>query len=137
MTVSPKLTLQDDEKEFFLLLARMFEDKPRESIHHTQISDALEITPKRVDAILNRFINRGFFDNCGGYFSATQKTIDLAREIQHLKEQAPKSPDHVDQLVSWAKSKPVIAFLIVAAQVLGPIIGLVGGVLGILAFWRT
>jgi len=60
--------------------------------------------------------------------------VEVARDIE---VQRHRQADRVRQFVDWARANPVLAPMIVAVQVGGPTIGLIGGILGVLAFMRS
>ena len=128
--------LNQDEEKFILLLGRAYEDGV--DISKEELPEKLGISKERCETIVRTLWGRGYFEETvgesGEFISPRQLSLDLARQIRK-RHARPKN--WVDRYEVLAKSHPWIAVVIVIVKAAGPLVGLIGGVLGIMAFCRS
>ncbi|MCK4625385.1 MAG: hypothetical protein KAV00_08755 [Phycisphaerae bacterium] len=126
-----------DEEEFIILLAHHYEQDGL-PLEQDKIIEALKITKERYDKIIRTLYNMGVFDMTEegegkpGQVIPSQYSVEDAREIQECRKNLTRHA----RLWGWAKNNRVLAPLIFVVEVAGPPIGLIGGILGVIALVR-
>jgi hypothetical protein len=130
--------LNRNEQTLVLLLADRLEQDNSDWISSDDVAQQTGISEPAVRRIFGRIYdkNLGVLTQDGTKVHGTATCIDVAREIRRRRAQRPAPPDWVARLERWAKSKRGVAVIIVFVKVAGPIVGLVGGLLGCLAYLR-
>ncbi len=135
------MLLNRDEEEFIILMGKKNEsrsDKENGKLKREDIASELNITLEQLNTIIRNLWewNGTIFLACEGKtLLPLSRSLQFAREIRASREVA-KNPDHHARLWMWAKRNRLLAPLIFVVEVAGPPIGLIGGILGVIALIR-
>ncbi len=132
------MILNATERKLAVCLGKLHEE-PREDgvlICSDRLQKMAEIpSDKKFNQALTVLSNKGLltlnFD--ASAFSPEPLALDVAREIEAQEQEAAKPQDRVRNLMAKARSHRVIAPFVFVAELLGPPVGLIGGILGIVA----
>ena len=136
--------LKPDEEELFILLGKAAEQENSPWIEFSTIAEKLKIDEQRIRSIVTNFyeyekitINGEENFSIGKYYDSDRNMtmiiprpscIELARKIQAKRR---RKPDYFAKAFATIKSKRWIAIPLLAAIVIGWLIGIVGGIIAI------
>ena len=130
------MRLSEEEQEFILLLGQAFEKNAFASLTEAELAKAMGMTQDGVENIIARLAGRDLFQCTSTSIHPRPRSLEVAREIEHQRREAGQPPDLVEKVIRWCRRRPVTAGIILVLQALGALVGLVGGILGIAAFFR-
>ena len=122
--------LKPDEEEFFILLGNAAEQGNSPWVEFSTIAEKLKIDEQRVQSIVTNFYESKYYDSNRKMTMVIPSTscIELARKIQAKRR---RKTDYVAKAFATIKSKRWIAIPLLAAIVIGWLIGIVGGIIAI------
>ncbi len=132
---------EKDEEEVVLFLAEPMERGNYSMVSLQDVAAKTGIAESRLHVILGRLYD-GTPRLCmltpnADQVRGEEACIREARAIKARRSRPPAPPDWVVKIEGWATSHPCIALGIVVVKVAGPIVGLVGGILGCIALARS
>jgi len=129
------LQLDDLDEAFILWVAAYYEQTRKGGAPLHRIARELGVQEKALEPVIARLKDRGLFylNDPKNVVFPKPPSLDAARLVRERRRERSR-PDLVDRALNWARRKPAIACMILILQALSGVVGLLGGILGILAF---
>lgn len=125
------------EEEFVLLLAEQYEKHGSSAFTEADIQSRLRIDEGQLQILFHRLAGNDLFQATSTSVHARPDAVDWARDIRAARAASGEPPDRVGGFDAWARRNRIMAGVIIVFKYGGPIVGMIGGILGIVALVRS